>query len=139
MSLNPQSALFFISLAIELRDNHTALEDGKIKESVTKLAESGFMSARQLSRICGNRISHTTITKTIGKTSKVGGSINPVHLEDIRKIIFSKSIEDVDYQLVRSLISDGTSQVMLSRITGIPQSTISRRTHNGRQLIQLQG
>lgn len=139
MSLNPQSALLFISLAIDLRDNHASLDDDTFNSSVSKLAESGFMSGRQLSRICGNRISHTTATKMINKTDRNGGKLNPIHLEDLRKIIFAKSVEEVDYELVKSLIDTGTSQVMMSRITGIPQSTISRKTKNGRKLVQLQG
>lgn len=139
MKLTPQNALYFISVAIDLRDNHQSMELEEIESSVKRLAESGFMSARQISRICGNRISHPKITKIIGKKTKVGGKVNPVHLEDLRKIIFAKSEENINYTLVKGLVSGGTSQGMISRITGISQSTISRKTSDGSKLIQLQG
>jgi predicted transcriptional regulator len=139
MKLTPQNALFFISVAIDLRDNHHSMEIEQIESSVKKLAESGFMSARQISRICGNRISHSKITNIIDKRTKIGGKVNPVHLEDLRKIIFAKSEENVDYKIVKGLVSNGTSQAMVARITGLAQSTISRKTSDGRKLIQLQG
>ena len=139
MKLRPQNALYFISVAIDLRDNHAVMDTDKLESSVRKLAESGFMSARQISRICGNRMSHPTITKIIDKHTKIGGQINPVHLEDLRKIIFAKSEENVNYKLVKSLVDTGTSQGMVSRITGLPQSTISRKISDDGKLIQLQG
>jgi hypothetical protein len=139
MKLRPQNALYFISVAIDLRDNHAVMEIEKLEASVKKLAESGFMSARQISRICGNRMSHPKITKIIDKRTKIGGQINPVHLEDLRKIIFAKSEENVNYKLVKSLVDTGTSQGMMSRITGLPQSTISRKISDDTKLVQLQG
>lgn len=139
MMLRPQNALYFISVAIDLRDNHEVMDPEKLESSVKKLAESGFMSARQITRICGNRIGVAKVTKMIDKHTKVGGKINPIHLEDLRKIIFAKSEENVNYKLVKSLVDTGTSQGMLSRITGLPQSTISRKISDDGKLIQLQG
>lgn len=129
--MSPHAALVFIALAIQLRDNAHKLTDEQLRKLINEIAEFGVLSNRQLAKLCNKRISHVTIGRIISKHTKVGGSVNPADLERIRGIIFSRSIGQTDYKMVLSVVDNGTSQGMLSRITGISQSTISRKKIDG--------
>lgn len=134
MRLKPETALVFIALAIRLRDTAHKLEDAELKELLKQVAEFGVMSNRQLAKLTKNRMNHVAISRLIPKTSKTGGNVNGSDLEKIRAIIFSKSIHRTDYRLVLEVLANGTSQGMLTRITGVSQSTISRKRIDGHLL-----
>jgi len=129
--MSPHSALVFIALAIQLRDTAHKLTDEQLRKLISEIAEFGVLSNRQLARLCNKRISHVTIGRIVNKPTKVGGMVNPADLERIRGVIFSKSIGETDYSIVLAIVENGTSQGMLSRITGISQSTISRKKIDG--------
>lgn len=129
--MTPHDSLMFIALAIQMRDNATKLPKEEFESLLKEIAWFGVMSNRQLSKLCGDRISHVKVGKLVPKVTKTGGKVNPSDLEKMRAIVFSKSIKQIDYKLVLDVERNGTSQGMLSRITGISQSMISRKKLDG--------
>jgi len=129
--MSPHDSLMFVALAIRMRDNAEKLSPEEFEQLLKEVAWFGVMSNRQLAKLCKYRMSHVRIGKIIPKISKTGGEVNPSDLEKMRAIIFSKSINQVDYKLVLDVASNGTSQRMLSRITGISQGLISRKKNDG--------
>lgn len=119
--------LYALNEAIWLRDNAKLLSVGVLVQKVDALAEYKLYSSRQLSALCGNALKHNIISVRIGKTDKSGGKFNPASLEDIREALFSKERGRIDYKSVQRAVEAGTSQGMVSKLTGIPQSAISRK------------
>ncbi len=127
----PERALVFIAMAIRLRDTAHKLEKEKLKELIAEVSSFGVMSNRQIAKLIKNKMNHVAISRLMNKTSKTGGNVNGSDLEKIRAIIFSKSIHKTDYKLVLEVLDNGTSQNMLTRITGVAQSTISKKRKDG--------
>jgi len=128
--MNPMQRLEVISTAIWLRDNATRISREEMLEKLSDLAEYGILSNRQLAKIVRGKISHTTIAQHTQKKSKTGGSLSPEALEDIREALFSRERKAIDYDAISRALSKGTSQNMITKLTGISQSSISRRTKN---------
>jgi DNA-binding transcriptional ArsR family regulator len=84
-------------------------------------------SSRQISAIISNRVSHTTVSSIIGKKDKTGGNLNVASLEVLRNILYSRSSGETNYGLIAKALEEGTSQGMISKLTGVSQSSISRR------------
>ncbi len=116
-----------INLAIWIRDNGHLISRKDLMANIEELAGYGIFSSRQLQKICRNRISYTTISRRTGKSSKTGGNINPDSLETIRDVLYAKHNGQINYLAISSILADGTSQGMVSRLTGVAQSTISKR------------
>jgi hypothetical protein len=74
-----------------------------------------------------NRISHLAIGKVTNKTSKSGGKLNPATLEMLRDLLFKFNEGRIDWDTVERVALMGTSQSMISRITGISKTQINRR------------
>ena len=117
--------------AIHLRDNVAAMRHESIIIAVKNLAQYGIFSARQLSAICNGRLSHHVVTRTIGKTDKTGGNLNAGTLDILRNVLYSRANGVTDYKLVADAVSGGTSQGMVSKLTGIPQGSISKKIRLG--------
>lgn len=130
-----QNNLEALALAIKLRDTVDSMPAEEMQETLEGLASSGIFSIRQISSICQKSPSH--ISRLVRRDSKTGGKLNPEHLELMRGLIFQNSIGQVDWQRVDRIISNGTSPYVLSKITGIPRSTIHRKVSIGR--IQQEG
>jgi hypothetical protein len=120
-----------INEAIWIRDNSHNVSRDILIDRLKEIAGYGLFSSRQLSRICGNRVSHASISLYIGKNTNSGGRVAPESLEDVREALFSKERGAISYPHVKSALEAGTSQNMISKMTGINQSTISRRLSNG--------
>lgn len=129
--MTPHDSLMFIALSIQMRDNASKMSKEEFESLLKEIAWFGVMSNRQLSKLCGNRLTPVKVGRLIPKITKTGGKVNPSDLEKMRAIIFSKSIKQIDYKLVLDVERNGTSQGMLSRITGISQSMISRKKLDG--------
>ncbi len=127
----PERALVFIAMAIRLRDTAHKLEKEELRELIAEVSSFGVMSNRQIAKLIKNKMNHVAISRLMNKTSKTGGNVNGSDLEKIRAIIFSKSINKTDYKLVLEVLDNGTSQNMLTRITGVAQSTISKKRKDG--------
>jgi hypothetical protein len=76
-------------------------------------------------------MSHGTISNYTQKKTNSGGKIAPESLEDVREALFSKERGAISYPHIKSALEAGTSQNMISKMTGINQSSISRRLSNG--------
>jgi hypothetical protein len=119
--------LYAINEAIWIRDNAQAISRPVLIEKLQNLAEYDMYSNRQMAKICGNVIRHNVIAGYVNKTNKTGGRLNPASLEDLREALFSKERGRTDYSIVKKALASGTSQGMVSKLTGINQSVISRR------------
>lgn len=115
-----------INEAIWIRDNAKKIERSLLVERLQDLAEYSVFSNRQMQAICGNVISYTTIGGYTRKTSKNGGRLAPESLEDIREILFEKHNGRINYKAIERVLQCGTSQGMISKLTGVAQSTISK-------------
>jgi hypothetical protein len=122
--------LYAINEAIWLRDNSQNMSKEVLINRVIELAEYDLFSNRQLATICNGAMKHNTIGQYVKKTDKSGGRFEPRSLEDIREALFSKERGRVDYNSVRKALKWGTSQGMISKLTGINQSAISRGSKN---------
>lgn len=115
-----------INEAIWVRDNAKQIDRSLLIERLQDLAEYEVFSNRQMQAICGNTISYTTIGNYTRKTSKNGGRLAPESLEDIREILFEKHNGRINYKAIERVLQTGTSQGMISKLTGVAQSTISK-------------
>jgi hypothetical protein len=116
-----------INYAIWVRDNVEDMKDWDIIKSVTELGDYKLFSSRQISAIVKNRISHTTVSSIIGKKDKTGGKLNVATLEILRNVLYSRSNGETNFGLITEALEAGTSQGMISKLTGVSQSSISRR------------
>jgi hypothetical protein len=115
-----------INLAIWIRDNCKNVEKEVLIYNIQNLAEYEIFSNRQMQAICRNELSYTTIGGYTQKTSKNGGNFSPESLEDLREILFSKHNDQINYKAIERALGHGTSQGMISKLTGVAQSTISK-------------
>jgi hypothetical protein len=122
--------LYAINEAIWIRDRASTMSKDMLIEKLQDLAEYDVFSNRQLSAICNGIIKHNSIGLYVRKADKSGGRFSPASLEDIREALFSKERGSIDYKSVEKAIIAGTSQGMISKLTGINQSAISRRFKN---------
>jgi hypothetical protein len=120
-----------INEAIWIRDNSALISRDVLVERLREISEYGLFSSRQLARICNNKLSHTSISFYIEKNSNSGGKVAPESLEDVREALFSKERGAISYPHIKSALEAGTSQNMVSKMTGINQSGISRMLSNG--------
>ena len=116
-----------LNMAIWLNMSAGTLSKEELHIAVKEISTYNLFSSRQLSAIVSNVIDHSTIAKLIKKENKTGGNLNVATLEILRSILYSRSDGRADYQLVSEALEKGTSQGMISRLTGISQSSISRR------------
>lgn len=121
--LNIAEALNF---AIWLRNNCDEMDKDKIKSAVVELGAYGIFSSRQIHAIVNKNINRKAITELIGKTDRSGGALNPGTLDLLRSVLVNRATQETDYILIRDAVGSGTSQHMVSKLTGVPQSTISK-------------
>ena len=119
-----------INEAIWIRDNCERISKELLIERLQEISEYGIFSNRQLARICKSKVSPSLIGAYTRKSNNVGGRIAPESLEDLREALFSKERGRTDYAHVKRALEAGTSQGMVARVTGINQSTISRKFAN---------
>lgn len=128
--MNSMHRLQAINEAIWLRDNCQRISKEILIERLRELSAYELFSSRQLARICNNAMSHGTISNYVEKSTRGGGKIAPESLEDLREALFSKERGAISYPHVKKALEAGTSQNMVSRVTGINQSSISRKFSN---------
>jgi len=125
--MNDEKRLEAINTAIWIRENAKTFSDKQIADKTTELSRYGLFSNRQIAKIFGSGVNHSKIKAYTNKTDKTGGSFEPESLETLRQILFTKSMGDFDYQAVKRAIEMGTSQNMIMRLSGVSQSSISRK------------
>lgn len=112
--------------AIWLRDKVKTFDRQGLFDAIISLAEHGIFSSRQIAMLTDGAINHSTISKMTKKKNKTGGTLNPQSLNDLREIFHSRARNKTNYKLVAKVINEGTSQIMVERLTGVSQSSISR-------------
>lgn len=115
-----------INEAIWLRDHADSIDRAKLFEVIEDIGEYGLFSARQISSLSGSAASHQMVARLCKKTDKTGGRLSPATLEGIKQCFHDRINKTVDYKLVKEIIDAGTSQGMLSKMTGINQGQISK-------------
>jgi len=104
---------------VELQRNAPHLTKDEILAELSVLTDPIF-SARMMSKVSGLPLN--VVLETMGKTAKTGGRLNPETLDVIWNLSeFGFVAEDVAW-----CVSMGTSETLLARLTGIPQSRIHR-------------
>lgn len=112
--------------AIWIRDNAEAIDREMLMDAIMGLAKYKIFSARQISAITNGLVSHTTISRMVDKHDRTGGNLNVGTLDILRSILYSRADGRTDYKLIHDAVDSGTSQGMVSKITGISQSSISK-------------
>lgn len=125
--MNDEKRLEAINTAIWIRENANTFSEDQIAQKARELSKYGLFSNRQIAKIFGKGLNHAKIGNYIKKTDKTGGSFDPGSLELIRQILFSKSSGSFDASAARTAVEMGTSQNMIMRLSGVSQSSISRK------------
>jgi hypothetical protein len=116
-----------LNQAIWLRDNVDKLDRDAMEIAIKDLASHRLFSSRQISAIVNGAVDHGSIAKLIKKEDKTGGNLNVGTLEILRNVLYSRANNQTDYTLISKALEEGTSQGMIARLTGVSQSSISRR------------
>jgi hypothetical protein len=125
--LNKHDVVIAIAKSIQLYKNADTMEKAEILELAKEISELGIFSNRQIEKMAHNKITHLAIGKVTGKTSKSGGKLNPATLEMIRDLIFQFNSGKIDWNMVDQVVLLGTSQSLVSKLTGISKTQINRR------------
>ena len=116
-----------LNQAIWLRDNIDKLDRESTEVAIKDLASHRLFSSRQIAAIVNGAVDHSSIAKLIKKEDKTGGNLNVGTLEILRNVLYSRANNKTDYQLISEALEQGTSQGMVASLTGVSQSSISRR------------
>lgn len=122
--LNIASAL---NEAIWLRDNADSLDRDTLLDSVRALGVYRVFSSRQISAITNGLVKPNTVSSLINKSDRTGGNLNPGALEILRTVLYNRADKGTDYKLIAEAVSMGTSQGMVSKLTGVSQGSISKQ------------
>lgn len=121
-ALNVAAAL---NEAIWIRDHADTIDKEELFKTVATLGSYGVFSSRQISAISNGRLSPATVSGIIGKADKTGGNLNPGTLEILRGILYSRADKRTDKRLIKAALSEGNSQGMIAKLTGVSQSLVS--------------
>lgn len=116
-----------LNKAIWLRESVDKFNREQIVNHIKDIATHDVFSSRQLSAIVNGKIHHSTISKMIQKKTRTGGNLNVGTLDILRTVLYSRANESTDYSLIAKAVGMGTSQGMVSKLTGVNQGTISKR------------
>jgi predicted XRE-type DNA-binding protein len=116
-----------LNKAIWLREAVDKLDRDELLTHIVDIARYEIFSSRQLSAIVDGKIHHSTISKLINKTDRTGGNLNVGTLYILRNVLYSRANHSTDYGLIAEAVGMGTSQGMVSKLTGINQGTISKK------------
>ena len=125
--MNKHDVVIAVAKSIQLYKNADTMEKAEILELAKEISELGIFSNRQIEKMAHNKITHLAIGKVTGKTSKSGGKLNPATLEMIRDLIFQFNSGKIDWNMVDQVVILGTSQSLVSKLTGISKTQINRR------------
>ena len=128
--MNQMQRLQAINVAIWIRDNADTLHREELMIKIRELSAYRLFSDRQIARLVKNKISHSVISRNTRKSDRTGGLVPPEALEDILTVLLSKDRGEIDYEALQRALAAGTSQNMLSKLTGVSQPLISRRFGN---------
>lgn len=125
--MNKHDIVIAISKSIQLYKEAEQMERTEILALAKEISALNVFSNRQIEKMAHNRISHLAIGKVTNKTNKAGGKLNPATLEMLRDLLFKFNEGRIDWDTVETVALMGTSQSMISRLTGISKTQINRR------------
>lgn len=101
-------------------------------DSVVALAEWNLFSNQHIAAFTGMRIGD--VSEWTGKTDATGGRLKPEALGPIAAYLQSLYRGEIDARLAAQAVSAGVSVGMLSKLSGVPVTTLARRVEKGRAL-----
>lgn len=125
--MNKHDIVIAISKSIQLYKEAEQMERTEILTLAKEISALNVFSNRQIEKMAHNQISHLAIGKVTNKTNKAGGKLNPATLEMLRDLLFKFNEGRIDWDTVERVALMGTSQSMISRLTGISKTQINRR------------
>jgi predicted DNA-binding transcriptional regulator AlpA len=130
------SILTALNEAIALYNKSTTLTKQQRYDAVVSLAEWNLFNVQQLSQISG--LSKSTIYPWVPENKRGhNGKLNPRTLDTLRQMRLNRNAKlPVSDALLNIALENGNSQAVVARLTGIAQSTISRRVRDRRTRIQ---
>lgn len=99
-----------------------ALKMEGLAEAVDTLAGHGLWSRRQIMAITGG--TEHAVRSTFTKGDHTGGRFNPDTLDLLLELFELQDMNEQNPHLIAYIVDKGTSVRMLSRLSGIPESTI---------------
>ena len=102
------------------------------RDAASKLAQTGAFSVAQIATM--TRLSHTTVYRVAPKSLRApGGRFDPRTLDAMITMLdeWNRS-RRVPVHILQKVVGPN-SQAVVSRLTGIAQSTLSRRLHSEQQ------
>jgi len=106
---------------------HEFTREALVNEAVA-LGEWELFSGRQISAFTGLR--PALVNDLIAKTDRTGGTLKPESLGYIIILMRATAREEDDCQAIADALKAGVSSIMLARLTGRSQSTLSRRARS---------
>ncbi len=128
--MNKHESVELIAKCIHLRDNAMGMHRDELHEAVREIARYNVISCRQIALLTNGAISASSCIRLTKKRSKVGGKLNPVHLEQIREVVFEVDLGRIDWSKILKIISTGTSVEVFVKLSGISRSTLYRKIRN---------
>lgn len=113
--------------AIYLRDHAENMTKQELFDAVVSIGEYDLFSNRQISAITNGLVKPKVVGELVKKRTKTGGNLNVGTLDILRTILYSRANKHTDYKLIRQAVSEGTSQGMVSKLTGVSQGNISKK------------
>ena len=108
--------------------NHLAYGREALVNEAVALGEWGIYSKRQVAAFTGLR--PALINDLLPKSDRTGGTLKPESLGYIIILMRATAREDDDCQAIADALKAGVSSIMLARLTGRSQSTLSRRARS---------
>ena len=108
-------------------NRHEFTREVLVNEAVA-LGEWGIYSKRQVAAFTGLR--PALINDLLPKSDRTGGTLKPESLGYIIILMRATAREDDDCQAIADALKAGVSSIMLARLTGRSQSTLSRRARS---------
>lgn len=99
-----------------------ALKSDGMAEAIATLAAHGLWSRRQIMAITG--AGEYRVRLAVGKVDRTGGRFNPDTLDLLLELFEIQDQNEQNPHLIALIIDMGTSARMLSRLSGIPESTV---------------
>ena len=108
--------------------NHLAYSREVLVNEAVALGEWGIYSKRQVALFTGLR--PALINDLLPKSDRTGGTLKPESLGYIIILMRTTAREEDDCQAIADALKAGVSSIMLARLTGRSQSTLSRRARS---------
>jgi hypothetical protein len=111
----------------EARDTY-ARRDNMSRESkldaAVALGRYGIFSGRHIAKFTG--LDPVVVSKLVPNPERNGGRLSPEAIPTIIEIIHTHNASEIDRNLLKKAVEQGTSVNFLAKLTGIPQRTVAR-------------